>query len=157
MGVLRNMRASFKEKENTISARRHPFYVEKMNWGPADSITDEKTAQMWVVYWDGRVYSYASYCVSGDSESQKVQLNKKQFRELSGLLRKFRKIPGVREGGSGGTGYDMTVYNTEGAEEHRFYGHIAGNKCLKRLSNFICNIPGFYFGEYGPGCRIIFN
>ena len=105
----------------------------------------------------GRVYSYASYCVSGDSESQKVQLNKKEFRELGRLLHKFRKIPGIRKGGFRGTGYDMTVYNTEGVEEHRFYGHIRGNKCLKRLSNFICNIPGFYFGEYGPACRIIFN
>lgn len=146
-----------KKKKIQYPAEGILFTMKKMNWGSADSITDEKTAQMWIVYWDGRVYSYVSYCVSGDSESQKGQLNKKQFRELSRLLRKFRKIPGVREGGSGGTGYDMTVYNTEGAEEHRFYGYIRGNKCLKRLSDFICDIPGFYFGEYGPACRIIFN
>ena len=43
------------------------------------------------------------------------------------------------------------------SEEHRVYGYIRGNKCLKRLSDFICDIPGFYFGEYGPACRIIFN
>lgn len=52
MGVLRYMRTSFEEKENRISGRRHSFYDEKMNWGPADSMTDEKTAQMWIVYWD---------------------------------------------------------------------------------------------------------
>lgn len=146
-----------KKKKIQYPAEGILFTMKKMNWEPADNMTDEKTAQTWVIYRDGRVYSYASYCVSGDSDSQKGQLDKKEFRELGRLLRKFRKIPGAGEGCSGETGYEMTIYNTEGAEEHRFYGYIRGNKCLKRLSNLICDIPGFYFGEYGPACRIIFN
>ena len=87
-----------KKKKIQYPAEGILFTMKKMNWEPADSMTDEKTAQMWIVYRDGRVYSYASYCVSGDSESQKLQLNKKEFRELGRLLHKFRKIPGIREG-----------------------------------------------------------
>lgn len=41
-----------KKKKIEYPAEGILFTMKKMNWGPADSMTDEKTAQMWIVYWD---------------------------------------------------------------------------------------------------------
>ena len=67
------------------------FRITEINWNEIDIQSDILISQVWSVYRDGTVKSYAEYSASGITETKKTKMTYLEFYILRWLLKVFEK------------------------------------------------------------------
>lgn len=124
------------------------FRIIEMNWNEIDFESDILISQVWDVYGDGTVKSYAEYSASGITEARKAKMTNMELYILRRLLKIFGKSTDDFSA-CDGTGYEMILFDKQGNIKHKFTGYIYGNRYLKKLKELVCDnshldFPGFW-------------
>ena len=124
------------------------FRITEMNWDEIDVESDILVSQVWNVYEDGTIKSYAKYSASGVSEVKTAQITHTGLYMLRRLLKIFEKSTDDFSG-CDGTGYEMILYDSQGHIQHKFMGYIYENYFLKKLKKLVCDNAHLEFPEFG--------
>lgn len=124
------------------------FRITEMNWNEIDFESDILISQVWDVYGDGTVKSYAEYSASGKTEAKRAKMTNMELYILRRLLKIFGKSTDDFSA-CDGTGYEMILFDKQGHIKHKFTGYIYGNGYLKKLKELVCDNSHLDFPEFG--------
>ena len=123
------------------------FRITEMNWNEIDIQSDILISQVWSVYRDGTVKSYAEYSASGITETKKTKMTYLEFYILRWLLKVFEKSRDDFRA-CDGTGYEMILYDEQSQIQHKFTGYIYKSIFLKKLKELVCDKTNLAFPEF---------
>ena len=123
------------------------FRITEINWNEIDIQSDILISQVWSVYRDGTIKSYAEYSASGITEIKKTKMTYPAFSILRWLLKVFEKSRDDFRA-CDGTGYEMILYDEQSQIQHKFMGYIYNSIFLKKLKELVCDKTNLAFPEF---------
>lgn len=124
------------------------FRIAEMNWDIIDIQSDILISQVWSVYRDGTIKSYAEYSVSGITEIEKTKMTSLEFYIFRWLLKIFEKSKDDFSA-CDGTGYEMILFDKKNRILHEFKGYIYNSIFLKKVKELVSDKTNLVFPEFG--------